>query len=91
MALSYFGTDQSQVQRYLTGRSIAQSRMGLLANGVLKVPMQFIILFIGAMIFVFYQFVTPPLFFNPVETAHVKNSAYGGSLYEALETDYRPA
>ena len=72
VALSYFGTDQSQVQRYLTGRSIAQSRLGLLANGVVKVPMQFIILFIGAMIFVFYQFVTPPLFFNPVETAQVK-------------------
>jgi solute:Na+ symporter, SSS family len=86
VALSYFGTDQSQVQRYLTGRSIAQSRLGLLANGVVKVPMQFIILFIGAMIFVFYQFVTPPLFFNPVETAHVKNSAYG-EAYAKLETD----
>jgi len=87
VALSYFGTDQSQVQRYLTGRSIAQSRLGLLANGVVKVPMQFIILFIGAMIFVFYQFVTPPLFFNPVETAQVKNSAYG-EAYTRLETDY---
>ena len=87
VALSYFGTDQSQVQRYLTGRSIAQSRLGLLANGVVKVPMQFIILFIGAMIFVFYQFVTPPLFFNPVETAQVKNSAYG-EAYIRLETDY---
>ena len=87
VALAYFGTDQSQVQRYLTGRSIAQSRLGLLANGVVKVPMQFMILFIGAMIFVFYQFVTPPLFFNPVETAHVKNSAYG-EAYTKLETDY---
>jgi SSS family transporter len=87
VALAYFGTDQSQVQRYLTGRSIAQSRLGLLANGVVKVPMQFIILFIGAMIFVFYQFVTPPLFFNPVETAQVRNSAYGES-YRRLETDY---
>ena len=87
LALSYFGTDQSQVQRYLTGRSIAQSRLGLLANGVLKVPMQFIILFIGAMIFVFYQFVTPPLFFNPVETANIKNSSYGDA-YTKLETDY---
>ena len=57
--------------------------MGLLANGVLKVPMQFFILFIGAMIFVFYQFVTPPLFFNPVETAAVKSGAYGGRLYAA--------
>lgn len=87
VALSYFGTDQSQVQRYLTGRSIAQSRLGLLANGVVKVPMQFIILFIGAMIFVFYQFVTPPLFFNPVETANIKNSSYGDA-YTKLETDY---
>ena len=89
VALAYFGTDQSQVQRYLTGRSIAQSRLGLLANGVVKIPMQFIILFIGAMIFVFYQFVTPPLFFNPVETAQVKNSAYG-EAYARLETDLHP-
>lgn len=87
VALSYFGTDQSQVQRYLTGRSIAQSRLGLLANGIVKVPMQFIILFIGAMIFVFYQFVTPPLFFNPVETAQVKSSAYS-EAYTRLETDH---
>ena len=87
VALSYFGTDQSQVQRYLSGRSVAQIRAGLLANGVLKVPMQFLILFIGAMVFVFYQFVTPPLFFNPVETAAVKNSAYGNA-YTALESDY---
>jgi SSS family transporter len=87
LMLSYFGTDQTQVQRYLTGRSVAQSRLGLLANGVVKVPMQFIILFIGAMIFVFYQFVTPPLFFNPVETAQVKNSTYG-EAYTRLETDY---
>jgi len=88
VALSYFGTDQSQVQRYLSGRSVAQTRMGLLANGVFKVPMQFVILFIGAMIFVFYQFVTPPLFFNPVETAHVKAGAYGG-VYTKLEADYQ--
>jgi Na+/proline symporter len=88
LALAYFGTDQSQVQRYLSGRSVAQSRMGLLANGVFKVPMQFVILFIGAMIFVFYQFVTPPLFFNPVETAHVKSSSYA-EAYAKLETDYQ--
>jgi SSS family solute:Na+ symporter len=87
LALSYFGTDQSQVQRYLTGRSVAQSRLGLLANGMVKVPMQFVILFIGVLIFVFYQFVTPPLFFNPVETAHVKSSAYGPS-YARLESDF---
>jgi SSS family solute:Na+ symporter len=88
VALSYFGTDQSQVQRYLAGGSIVQSRLALLANGVVKVPMQFIILFIGAMIFVFYQFVAPPLFFNPVETASIKNSSYG-EAYTKLETDYQ--
>ncbi len=85
LALSYFGTDQSQVQRYLSGRSIAQSRFGLLANGVLKVPMQFVILYTGAMIFVFYQFVTPPIFFNSVETANIKNSTYS-QAYQELET-----
>ena len=87
LALSYFGTDQSQVQRYLSGRSIAESRLGLLANGVLKIPMQFCILFIGAMIFVFYQFITPPLFFNPVESAAVKNGAHS-QAYEQLESEF---
>jgi len=87
LALSYFGTDQSQVQRYLSGRSIAESRFGLLANGVLKIPMQFCILFIGAMIFVFFQFVTPPLFFNPVESANVKNGAHS-QAYEQLESEF---
>jgi len=87
LALSYFGTDQSQVQRYLSGRSIAESRFGLLANGVLKIPMQFCILFIGAMIFVFFQFVTPPLFFNPVESASVKNGAHS-QAYEQLESEF---
>ena len=87
LALSYFGTDQSQVQRYLSGRSIAESRLGLLANGVLKIPMQFCILFIGAMIFVFFQFVTPPLFFNPVESANVRNGAHS-QAYEDLESEF---
>ncbi len=87
LALSYFGTDQSQVQRYLTGRSIAQSRLGLLTNGIVKVPMQFAILLTGAMIFVFFQFVTPPLFFNPVETANVKASSYA-EAYRNLEERY---
>ncbi|MDQ5837288.1 MAG: sodium:solute symporter, partial [Acidobacteriota bacterium] len=66
LALSYFGTDQSQVQRYLTGESAAQSRLGLLFNGLVKVPMQFFILLIGATVFAFYQFTQPPVFFNPV-------------------------
>ncbi len=64
LALSYFGTDQSQVQRYLSGRSIKQSRLGLMFNALLKVPMQFFILLVGVMVFVFYQFEQPPLFFN---------------------------
>jgi len=87
LALSYFGTDQSQVQRYLSGRSIAHSRFGLLANGVLKIPMQFAIFFTGAMIFVFFQFVTPPIFFNPVETTNIKNSTYSQAYHE-LETKH---
>lgn len=87
LALSYFGTDQSQVQRYLSGSSIAQSRMGLLANGIFKIPMQFLILFIGAMVFVFFQFVTPPLFFNSVETATVEKSSYAAE-YRGLEREY---
>ncbi|PJC57914.1 MAG: sodium:solute symporter [Ignavibacteria bacterium CG_4_9_14_0_2_um_filter_37_13] len=87
LALSYFGTDQSQVQRYLSGKSIAQSRIGLLANGAIKIPMQFGILFLGAMVFVFYQFALPPLFFNSVETTNVKKSAYA-SEYQILENKY---
>lgn len=87
LALSYFGTDQSQVQRYLGGKSIAQSRIGLLANGVVKIPMQFGILFLGAMVFVFYQFSTPPLFFNSVEVSNVKKSIYAGE-YELLQKEF---
>ena len=70
--LSYFGCDQSQVQRYLTGRSIAQSRLGLLFNAVAKVPMQFFILFIGAMVFVFYLFVQPPVLFQRAELSRIE-------------------
>ena len=87
LALSYFGTDQSQVQRYLAGSSVTQSRIGLLLNGILKIPMQFFILLIGAMVFVFYQFAIPPLFFNSVETNTIKNSSYAAE-YAQLETDY---
>jgi Na+/proline symporter len=70
--LSYFGCDQSQVQRYLTGRSIAQSRLGLLFNAVAKIPMQFFILFIGAMVFVFYLFVEPPVLFQRAELSRIE-------------------
>ncbi len=87
LALSYFGTDQSQVQRYLSGSSIAQSRMGLLVNGIVKIPMQFVILFIGVMVFVFYQFVTPPLYFNAIETSNIKRSFYAAEYHE-LEEKY---
>ena len=87
LMLSYFGTDQSQVQRYLAGSSIKQSRLALLTNGLVKIPMQFIILFIGAMVFVFFQFVTPPLFFNPVEEAKVKSGVYGLEYLE-IEQEY---
>lgn len=87
LMLSYFGTDQSQVARYLAAKNITQSRIGLLVNGLVKVPMQFIILFIGAMVFVFFQFVTPPLFFNPVETSKVKSGNYS-SEYAHLEKEF---
>ena len=76
LQLSYFGTDQSQVGRYLTGSSIRDSRLGLLMNGLLKVPMQFCILLIGILVFAYYQFHTPPLFFNNVEVAKIENSIY---------------
>jgi Na+/proline symporter len=88
LALSYFGTDQSQVQRYLSGSSITQSRIGLLLNGIIKVPMQFFILLIGAMVFVFYQFVAPPLYFNPIEENKITNSKYSGE-YSRLEGEYQ--
>ena len=80
--LSYFGTDQSQVQRYLTGKSLSESRLGLIMNGLLKVPMQFIILFIGVLVFVFYQYNTPPVFFNKVELEQLKQSEYKMSVIE---------
>jgi SSS family transporter len=90
VALAYFGTDQSQVQRYLTGASVTQSRLGLLFNGLAKVPMQFFILLLGAMVFVFFQFERPPLFFNPVEVEKVRHSAYG-EQYQAIEQRYAVA
>ncbi|HYO65224.1 MAG TPA: sodium:solute symporter, partial [Archangium sp.] len=80
LALSYFGTDQSQVGRYLTGRSITESRLGLLFNGVLKITMQFLILFVGLLVFVFYQFNTPPLLFNQPLRAKVQATAQAGEF-----------
>ena len=90
LQLSYFGTDQSQVQRYLSGSSVTQSRLGLLFNGMVKVPMQFGILLVGATLFAFYQFQAPPVFFNPVETANVRSSAEGARFAE-VEAQYRAA
>lgn len=85
--MSYFGTDQSQVQRYLSGKSITQSRLGLMMNGLLKIPMQFIILMIGVMVFVFYQFVQPPIFFNRVQLEQAKQSEFGEQITQ-LEDEY---
>jgi SSS family transporter len=76
LALAYFGTDQSQVQRYLTGKSITESRISLLFNAVAKIPMQFLILFIGAMVYVFFVFEKPPVIFHPVEKASIEQSKY---------------
>jgi Na+/proline symporter len=84
LQLSYFGTDQSQVGRYLTGSSVGQSRMGLLMNGLIKIPMQFLILLIGILVFTFYQFKQPPLFFNRNEVKHIKESPYAAQ-YQKLE------
>lgn len=85
--LSYFGTDQSQVSRYLGGKSLTESRMGLIFNGLLKIPMQFIILFIGVLVFVFYLFNQPPVFHNQTLKNKVAKTEYAGTLNE-LETSY---
>ncbi|MCA9525632.1 MAG: sodium:solute symporter [Myxococcales bacterium] len=90
LALSYFGTDQSQVQRYLGGRSMAESRLGLLFNGILKIPMQFLILFIGVLVFAFYLFERPPVFFNQPTLDAAKRTAQGPAI-EALEADWQRA
>ena len=86
LALSYFGTDQSQVQRYLSGKSVKESQMGLIMNGLLKVPMQFFILLVGVMVFVFYQFNESPLNFNPTAIEDVRNSEFAAEFYQ-LEID----
>ncbi|HEY0653261.1 MAG TPA: sodium:solute symporter [Chryseosolibacter sp.] len=85
--LSYFGTDQSQVARYLTGASIAESRLGLIFNGLLKIPMQFLILFIGILVFVFYLFNQPPVFHNQVLKERAEKTAEGATI-DAYEAQY---
>ena len=87
LQLSYFGTDQSQVGRYLTGSSVGQSRMGLIMNGLIKIPMQFLILLIGVLVFAFYQFNQPPIFFNKYEVMQVKSGRYAKE-YNDLRTQY---
>jgi solute:Na+ symporter, SSS family len=93
LALSYFGTDQSQVGRYLTARSLSESRLGLLMNGLVKVPMQFLILLLGVLVFSFYQFNREPVFFNQSQIDLLSKSKYKDSLvlvnraYETVEAD----
>jgi solute:Na+ symporter, SSS family len=84
LMLSYFGTDQSQVGRYLSGKSIKESQMGLIMNGILKVPMQFFILLTGVLVFVFFQFNSAPLHFNPTNVTNIENSQYKED-YKILE------
>ena len=86
LALSYFGTDQSQVQRYLSGKSLKESQIGLIMNGILKIPLQFFILLIGVMVFVFYQFEYAPINFNPKAISALKNSSVSNQYYQ-LETE----
>nr|MBS0036867.1 sodium:solute symporter [Saprospiraceae bacterium] len=85
--LSYFGTDQSQVQRYLSGKSLNESRMGLMFNGLFKIPMQFFILLVGVLVFIFFQFQQSPLHFNPANTAIVMESERSGDFL-TLEAEY---
>lgn len=85
--LSYFGTDQSQVQRYLSGKSLTESRLGLLFNGILKVPMQFLVLFVGILVFVFFQFQKPPLHFNSANVEKLEASELAEE-YAGLEQQY---
>lgn len=80
LALSYFGTDQSQVARYISGASLTESRLGLLFNGLLKIPMQFFILLCGIMVFVFYQFTPAPVFFNETTYKKAVQTEYVGEL-----------
>ncbi len=90
LSLSYFGTDQSQVQRYITGASLRESRLGLMFNAVFKIPMQFLILLLGVLVFVFFQFEAPPVFFNEAawKARSVRES---GSELRAIEQEYAQA
>ncbi|MAJ50632.1 MAG: sodium:solute symporter, partial [Flammeovirgaceae bacterium] len=87
LQLSYFGTDQSQVQRYLGGKNVKESRMGLMFNAILKIPMQFFILFVGVMVYVFYIFYTPPIHFNDQSLEVIRESPVQNQLI-AIEHSY---
>lgn len=88
LMLSYFGTDQSQVQRYLSGKSVKEMQLGLIFNGLLKIPMQFFILLVGVMVFVFYQFNEAPVNFNPTATEVVLKSEYADD-YKTLQNEQK--
>ena len=88
LMMSYFGTDQSQVQRYLSGKSLREMQLGMIFNGIFKIPMQFFILFIGIMVFVFYQFSASPLNFNPQAEKIVSQSSFSES-YNSLKIDIK--
>jgi SSS family transporter len=87
LALAYFGTDQSQVQRYLSGKTVRESQLGLIFNGLLKIPMQFFILLVGVMVFIFFQFNHSPLNFNPAATNAIMESSYAED-YKILEEEH---
>ena len=92
LMMSYFGTDQSQVQRYLSGKSLKEMQLGMIFNGIFKIPMQFFILFIGVMVFVFYQFNPSPLNFNPQGKIIISNTNYENEyiqLEENLENNFK--
>ena len=88
LALSYFGTDQSQVQRYISGKNLRESQKGLFFNAILKVPMQFLILFIGVSVFVFYQFNLSPINFNTAALEKIRNSKLK-TEFEILEQKHK--
>lgn len=87
LSLSYFGADQSQVGRYLTAKSVTESRIGLLMNGLVKVPMQFLILLVGAMLFTFYQFNSAPVFFNERQVSRIENTPFKDS-FQLVKSEY---
>jgi Na+/proline symporter len=91
LALAYFGTDQSQVQRYLSGKSVTEMRLGLLFNGIFKIPMQFLILLIGAMVFVFYLFVQPPLFWNQAALTRARENPSAIAQLDQLQAQHTSA